>query len=337
MSNIPEILLHRVVVNGLRRVRENPKLLDNLFPNLDQRDLKGVKDFFLNNSIEFFVNFPKAETIKVPAIIMHMQSENESQGFMNDVLGVRPGYNMDEFLGSENPPNGPISTLGGPNPRIVWDIQVDRAIYDETANTTTVYWDASHSEEIVDTFRNRPADSYTVFISEGSGAGQSHSIVALRNNSLDISGVFDPQLDSSSFLDIRRTADEAAVDGQPSRVFREDNYDYLGRGANYETQYQFGIYAGTQYEVVFLYSILKAILLSQRTYLEAQNIQGLTITGSDYSPKGEYLPDLVYSRAMNVKFTYTFQFVEELQAINLISVNLTSCDGTTLSTFDIEI
>jgi len=337
MSNIPEILLHRVIVNGLRMVRENPKILDNLFPNLDQKDLKNVKDFFLNNSIEFFVNFPKAETLKVPAIIMHMQAENEAQGFLNDVLGVRPGYQMDEFLGSAAPPNGPVSTLSGPNPRIVWDIQVVDSHYNEEANITTVQWDTVHNEEIVEAFRNRPADSYTVTISEGSGVGQSRSIIALRNNSLDISGTFDPQLDSSSFLDIRRTADEAAVDGQPSRVFREDDYNLLGRGANYETQYQFGIYAGSQYEVVFLYSILKAILLSQRTYLEAQNIQGLTITGSDFAPKGEYLPDLVYSRSLNVRFTYTFQFVEELQDISRIFVNLTSCGDVTLSSFEINI
>lgn len=336
MSNIPEILLHRVVVNGIRKVRENPKILDNLFPNLDQRDLKNVKDFFLSSSIEFAVNYPKAETLKLPAIIMRMQSENESQGFLNDVLGVRPGYEMNEFLGSDITPS-PITTVGGNHARLVWDISVLETRYTHSSNTTTVFWDPSHNEEIIESFKGRPSESYNVTVSKGTGSGQTRTIIALRNNSLDISGTFDPQLDSSSFLDIRRTSDELTVDGQPSRVFEEDNYNYLGRGANYETQYQFGIYAGSQYEVVFLYSILKAILLSQRNYLEAQNIQALTITGSDYAPKGEYLPDLVYTRAMNVRFTYTFSFVEELENISLISVNLTSCDGTLMQNFEITI
>ena len=45
---------------------------------------------------------------------------------------------------------------------------------------------------------------------------------------------------------------------------------------------------------------------------ENQGIQALSLSGSEFSPGNEYLPNVSYQRALTVKFTYTFSTVVEL-------------------------
>ena len=106
MSVIPEIVLHNVIVQGLRDIRKDPRILDVVFKNLDQVTLQAVKDSVLNQSINFTVNYPRTGELKTPTIALMLKSERESEMFLNDLMGAPPNYGVPDQ-------EHVIDTLGG--------------------------------------------------------------------------------------------------------------------------------------------------------------------------------------------------------------------------------
>jgi hypothetical protein len=132
-------------------------------------------------------------------------------------------------------------------------------------------------------------------------------------------------------VDIRYGDAPEAAYGSPVRAY-ESSLGQIRVGANYESQYQLDILAGNQEEVIYLYTVLKAILFAQRKFLEAQGIMALKIAGSDLAPRGEMLPDEPFYRAMTVTFTYPFSFIIEQEVAKAIQITLVDVnplgDGT---------
>src|SRR5690606_8629506 len=101
----------------------------------------------------------------------------------------------------------------------------------------------------------------------GAGQGKIYPIVSITSSQLDIEGTFELDLDSTSVVDIRYTEAPEAAYGSPVRAY-EYSSGQLRVGANYDSQYQLDILAGNQEEVIYLYTVLKAILFAQRKFLE---------------------------------------------------------------------
>lgn len=336
MSNIPETILQQTIINGIRHIRQHPDLLESIFFGQTQEDLARIKDFVLHKNLGFFINYPRNEELSVPCIVMTMQSDNEANGFLGDIASVgAPAFMVSDTLNSGH--GASISDVGGLEPIIIQNIRVDRIDMNCDNNRHIIYWKDDEVPRITAAFANADNGCYTVFVTRGAGAGQVRDISKISNNSLDIKGTFDQQLDSSSYIDIRRT-DEAAVrqGGEPSRSYKVDD-DLLGKGALYDARYKLNVVGGSQYEVIYLYAILKAILLSQRVYLEGNGIHALGVQGSEFAPAGEYLPTPCYGRAMTITFTYLFCYSEPVQTFDLIKVNLTQNCGCSALEFSIEI
>ena len=141
------------------------------------------------------------------------------------------------------------------------------------------------------------------------------------SNSFDIIGTFGVQLDSTSVVDIRLHEDPSLADGEPSRVYADDG-SYARKGAYYEVQYHLDILAAQQEQVIYLYYVLKSILISQRNFLEAQGVIGLTIGGSDFARKSDFIPDEVFQRSMTLSFKTEFSFLEVLPQFKTLVFNL---------------
>lgn len=322
MSNIPEVTLQTAIVKGLRSLRENPRILDSIFRDQTQAEQTQIKNFFLNKSIDFSMNYPRGEELKVPAIILTMMSDTESDPVIGDFLGMgAPQDMLADTLGSSG---ASISTRSNLNTKLIGNIQVEYTETDDITGRGVLYWNRTFTPEIIKAVANAPSASYTVFVTNGYGAGQKHVIKQITNNSLDIRGTFDPQLNTTSVIAIRRTEEQEHSDGQPSRSYQEDENNLVLKGSIHEARYKINILGGSSAEVIFLYSALKTILLSQRVYLEDQGLQGLTMQGTEFSPQGDYLPNIVYGRAMTISFKYVFSFVEELPIYSAIEVTVLS-------------
>jgi len=333
MSVIPEIILHRVIVQGLREIRQDPRRLDTLFKNLDQRTLQAMKDTILKQSINFTINYPRSD-LKTPTIALLLKSEQEAQTFLGDLMGAGTNYGMPDqdltidTLGSHGASESGLSGLPF---KVAGGLQFSALEYDPVNDITTAIFIEEQQEDLAAILEQFPViPSFDAYVSGGTGAGQVHRILEIDSNSLDIEGQFDPQLDSSSIVDVRSTDTTSLAVGEPSRVYPAGAVNLLRKGANYDTQYQLSVIAGHQDEVLYLYSVLKAILFSQKMFMEDQGLMALKISGSDYAPRTEYLPTEVFQRTMILRFTYPFSFLEEIDLPTSMEVTVNPRDPNTL-------
>ena len=332
MAVIPEIIFHKVMVNGFRAIRKDPRILDSLFKNMSQKQLDDMKDFVAKNSIDFTINYPRQDTLKVPAIAMILKSENESQTFLGDQMGTYPHYGMpdqDMAIDTLGGHAASVSPVSGLPRKILGPLEV------ASATTNSLKFSGDSWDEIVDLLNDPLPDPMELYVVDGAGEGQVYAITGLSSNSLDIMGTFDPQLDNSSVVDIR-TADKSGLAyGEPSRIYNAGSRNLVRIGSNYETQYQLSVLAGHQDEVIYLYSVLKALLLSQRVFLEDQGIMALQMSGSDFAPRSEFLPNEVFQRVMFLRFVYPFSFIQELEVGSLIQLNIAVRDAFSFETGEV--
>jgi len=320
VSVIPEVLIQRVIVNGLRQLRKDPRLLDALFKNLVQEQQQRVKDFILDTSMQFSVNYPRGD-IKVPSLILLLKNETESIPFLGDSMQTVDMPDVDLSIDTLGGHGASVSGPSGLSRKIAGPLEVEES----DDNTLTFVEDAT---TIVESLQENPPGSAFVYVVSGTGAGQVHPVIRLSSDSLEILGTFEPRLDDTSVVDLREPEDPELALGEPSRVYHEDGV-YRRRGAEFEATYHLQILAGNQDEVIYLFQVVKALLMLQRPLLEAQGLIALRINASDFAPRTELLPNEVFQRQMVLNFTYPFSFIEELTVPTKFQLNITPEDPVT--------
>jgi hypothetical protein len=326
MSVMPEAVLQHALADGFRKVRQDPRILDTLFKQLNQEQLAEVKAF-LDKKIDFSVNFPRKTTLKVPALVLLLRSETEAEAFMGNVMGQSGGFEVPDTdlsydLAGAGQQGASVSGSEG-LPRLVCG---PFSVFDVEGDSRLLVIDDDEDEltEFILTFETAPTlGSYNLHVISGPGVGQVKPICRLGSDFIDIDGIFDVQLTSESVVVIRHADNPGASIGEPSRVYLSSDPSLIRKGVNYDAQYQLSVLAGHQDEVLYLGALVKSILLSQTPFLEGQGIMALKISASDFTPKNEYLPSEVFQRAMTLRFTYPFSFIETLDTFRSIDMNIT--------------
>lgn len=317
MSVIPEIILQRALINGFQQVRKDNRILDVLFRHLHQSQLKEIKDFINETKIDFSINYPR-QTPSVPGLVLLLKNETEAQTFLGDVLGD----GADPFVPD---PEHTIDTLSGHAAATTDSSGLPRklagplAVESQDGDSTILFQD--HVDELVEDLLENPIGSLQMYVVDGAGEGHVYNVVRIRPDGLDIEGTFEVNLDNTSVVDLRVPDDPEMAVGEPSRVY-EPSPSLLRKGVNYEVTYQLHVLASHQDQVVYLYAVVKALLLSQRSFLESQGIQAMRIGGSDFAPRTEFLPTEIFQRMMNLTFVYPFSFLEEQESYDALKINL---------------
>lgn len=315
MSNvIPEIILQKAVVGGIQAIKADPRLINVLFKNMSLEFQEDIKNYITQKTIDWSVNYPKKQSLKVPAIVLIMRSESEAETFLGDMMGYE--NEQDVMYDTTDGHGGSISDLDGLQEPLVQGLEVT-----ESVGSLVTIAEASlpcYQEVYQDIVKG---ECFTLHVTSGTGTGQVHTILSATNYSLDTDADFTVNLDSTSVIDIRHVG-EILAEGEPSRVYNS-NLAHERIGVHYDTQYQLQIIAGQQDEVIYLYSLVKALLLSQRPFLEGQGMMVFKLSGADFAPRGEYLPSEAFMRVMNIQFTYPFSFLRELEVATSIQVCLT--------------
>lgn len=338
MAVLPEIILQRAIINGFVAIRKDPRLINMLFKNLPLAQQEQIKTFILEKQIDFSVNYPRNE-IKVPAIVMLMKTESESIEFLADTMGVPPNYDMpDQDMAIDTLGGGTAASTSGMiglprlvlgDLRVATQIPADVTLPGGPSNSalTFVPDDQDLINEVFSTRSNWPC--LYLHVVAGAGAGQVKPINLISSEQLDIVGTFDVNCNDTSVVDIRYARVAESTYGQPVRAYVTNNLGQVRLGANYEGQYQLEILAGNQEEVIYLYTVLKAILFAQRKFLEAEGIMALKISGTDLAPRSELLPDEIFNRSMTLQFTYPFDFIVENEVFKAIQITLTNVNPET--------
>ena len=331
MSVVPELLLQRAIMNGLGAIRQDPKIINMLFKNLPLHQQEAVKKYLIETRFDFSINYPKSD-IKVPGFVLLLKSENESQEFLNDIMGAPPHYDMPDQDMEADTLGGDAASISSPGglPELVLGALNVAAML---PGRQTITFTESSQEAINEVFSAKSNWSpMNLHVVAGAGAGKTYPISSITSSQLDIEGTFALDLDSTSVVDIRYTQTPEAAYGTPVRAY-ESSQSQLRVGANYDSQYQLDIFAGNQEEVIYLYTVLKAILFAQRRFLEAQGIMSLKISGSDLAPRSELLPDEIFTRSMTIQFTYPFSFIVDQEVARQIQIVLTNVNPLTATPY----
>lgn len=336
MSVLPEVILQRALRDGLQTIRNSPKLLNTIFYNLSQKQQEDVKEFVLKQPISFYVNYPRTD-IKVPAIIMTLQNESEDQTYLGNHMGTTPDYGLPETFSHDVLGSGytaaSISDTSGLPKMVCGPLSLDGA---SSSSVTLDTGSITAVQEFLETIAPTTSGNFVMYVVSGTGAGYSYSVSQFNSDSIDIEGSFTVQLDNQSVIVIRDGSDTVKTVGEPSR-FLNQNSIATRYGVDYGAQYQLEIIAGHQEQALYLYALVKIILISQTPFLEGQGLKALKLSGSDFAPKSDYLPTDVFSRALTLQFTYAFSYVEELITPTRILVKIYPNDEDTLLVADFTI
>lgn len=333
MSVIPEIILQRAITDGMQGIRKDPRIINMLFKNTPANYQESVKNYILNNTIDFNINYPRTE-VKVPAIVLLLKGETESNAYLGDIAGAPPNYDMpDSDMAIDTLGSGAGATIssmkGLPKAiltglRVAAQIPVNNNLLGSPENTALTFVE-DDQDLINETFNNSSSwPCLMCHVVAGSGAGQVQSIAIISSDRLDLVGTFRVNCDSSSVIDIRPAHDHELPYGQPVRSYEVGNTSQLRIGANFDGQYQLDIVASHQEEVIYLFIVLKAILFLQREFLEANGIMNLKTSGSDLSLRSEFLPDECFFRSMTLQFTFPFTFIVEKEMAKAIQITFTN-------------
>lgn len=314
---IPEIILQRALIRGFKEMREDPRILDTILRNLHQDQLEAAKNTLLNNPVDFSINFPRKEPT-LPSLVLILKGEGEAQTFLGDVMGDKtlmsvpmPELSNDTLLGH----GGSVSGSSGLPVKVAGPLEV----LSQSGNGILL----DEGEDITHLSKNLlafPAGCLKLYVVDGAGAGGVYDILSIGPETIKIIGAFDPELDSTSVVDIRKPEDPELAVGEPSRVYSHDG-SYLRKGVNYEVNYNLHILSGHQDELLYLYAAVKAMLLKQRAFIESQGIMNLKMGGTDFAPRSEFLPDEVFQRMMTLQFIVPFDILEEQDTYSSIEIN----------------
>lgn len=323
---IPEEALRRIIVDGFRQIRKDPRVVEVIFRHLPQDQVSAIKKFILESPIDFSINYPRAD-VKVPSLALVLKNESEAQTFLSNIMSVSPGFDTPDqelvydTLGGHG---ASVSGLSGLPKKIIGPLAVDFATNGSLtfADSALDEWEEKFNEFI----EARTLPSMKLYVVKGAGVGQVYDIRSISNSGLDIEGTFEVNLDSSTLVDIREADNPTATDSEPSRSFSPDDVAFRV-GAQYGVAYYLHIMARNPEETIYLFQFLKALFLVNTKELESQGIINLKISGTDLAPRSDYLPNDVFTRIMNLEFTYPFYTIVSPETVKTLSVTLTPYDS----------
>lgn len=313
MSLLPEFILQTTIVRGIQAFRKDHRFIDQLFRNLDQNSIQQMRTFLDTQAIDLAINYPRS-TLKVPAIVILLKSETESQAYLGDSMGLSQpeefsydGGIDDQLLGGV----ASVTSLSGEGQAVFGPITA----LNGTNNTIKI----DHSGFDIDQFVGH---NYTLRIVGGKGQGQIRKITANSVDTVMITPNWLTIPDNTSIFEVRSDPDE--VLGEPSKLYDKRNGSRFieRRGSLYNVNYQVQVIGSNSESTIFLYAILKAIFTLSRTFMEKHGIINLKMSGTDFLPRAEYAPDFAYMRALNMDFLIPFDVFEDIDpmvnAINLV-------------------
>ncbi len=301
MSIVSEYIIQTALVRGISRFRKDPKLVEQLFRNLDQGNLANVKKFINKGTIDICLGYPG--DLKLPSIIIILKSETEKSAFIGDELETEIPETFEYMGGDDGLVNGVTSStnLSG-YPTLVFGPFDVLSSTNNTLRIATKEW----------SFDQFSGKSLNVHIVSGTGRGQVRKIDSNAQDFLMITSTWLTNPDSTSKFEVRKPPDE--VIGEPSGLYNERGNTFINRrGVLNAANYQLLVVGSSPEQTILLTTIIKSIFILYRMFLEGQGLIDLKMSSTDLVPKNEMNPDIAYTRSINLEFSYHFDIFEELE------------------------
>ena len=116
MSIIPEIIIQRALVNGIRKIRSAPWRSDQLFKSVPQSYAREFFNLVKNTPIDVTMNYPREDS-QFPCVCILLRAEEETDILLGDFLSG--GYTdkgslmgTDEFFFTEEATTSTSTAFG---------------------------------------------------------------------------------------------------------------------------------------------------------------------------------------------------------------------------------
>ena len=216
---IPEIIIQRVLVNGIRKIRNIPWKSDQLFKSVPQSFAQQFYELVSNTPIDITINYPREDS-QFPCIAILLRAEEETDMFLGDLLSA--GYdNTDSLFGSEG------------------------FFYTKNEGTST--------------------ETYGLTDLLGSG-----------NKFEDTPKIFDKSVQTYKEL----------------------------RGSGQSCSYLLQVMTDDQDFTIFLYHMIRYIILSGIPTFTANGMHQMRLSGTDFLPQASQQPNFIFMRGINMNFLY---------------------------------
>jgi|2_EtaG_2_1085320.scaffolds.fasta_scaffold06598_2 hypothetical protein len=214
MSIIPEIIIQRALVDGIRKIRGSSWKSDQLFKSAPQDYAQQFFKLIQNTPIDITMNYPREDS-QFPCVCILLRAEEETDILLGDLLST--GYDVTSGL------------LG----------------------------------------------SNEFFYTEG-----------------DTSTTF------SSY-------DSMESVGEPPRLFdRKERIYKEVRGSGFSCSYLLQVMTDDQNFTVFLYHLIRYIVLSNISVFSTNGMHQLRLSGTDFLPQASQQPNFIFMRGINMNFLY---------------------------------
>ena len=331
MSIVPEYVIQQVLVQGIRKFREDGNLVSMLFRNLNQDDVNGLIQFMRNETIDIALNWPDAG-IKVPAIVISLKSESESQAFLGEVMQSATNVAHTGTPFRKDVLTAPASTLGSGSLGVpgIEEFSLEDPVQATGSTSTSVFVDTVSPFNVEDPFEVRFDEELLVVVREGTGAGQRRAVSTIVPNratgdtEITVTSNWATLPDATSILEFQATSQRGST-GEPSKLFEPDQF--IERlGAHYSASYQLLVVGPNQELTIFLYAMVKAMFTINLGYLQRHGFIEPRLGGTDFVAKSEYLPELAYQRALILEFQHAFDVYLTPELVTGINIGLSVND-----------
>lgn len=327
MSIVPEYVIQQVLVSGIRKFREDGSLVSMLFRNLNQDDVNGLIQFIRNETVDIALNWPNTE-MKVPAIIISLKNETESQAFLGELLQSASNiFNTGTPFRKEKL-TAPATTLGSGSlgqPGIE-EFPLEIPISATQASSSTVRFLTTSPFNFSDPFELRRDEELLLVVREGTGAGQRRAVSSITpisatgETEVVVTSNWATVPDNTSVVEFQLISNLGST-GEPTKLFEPDQV-VERLGSHYSASYQILVVGPNQELTIFLYALVKAIFIINLKYLQRHGFIEPRLGGTDFVAKPEYLPDLAYQRALILEFQHSFDVYLTPEVIREINIGL---------------
>jgi hypothetical protein len=314
VSILPELIIQQTLIRGIRAFRENEKLTNMLFRNVDVQERQAIRDFLRNDSIEICINYPDQD-LKVPHIVILLKSESESQPFIGDLqqsvsdlhgMGVVP-FSQDELMGEQTiVGSGSVSQTSHQPPVLVMPTKA-------LSGTAKTIMAPESVSSLIDPFES---EVYLVII-EGVSKGDKRlvdSIMPVRGEGvlIEVTEAFTIAPDATTIFKLIGPYEDNGVTGIPEKIYKST--DKIERmGTVFKCTYQLDMSGTSPEAAIYLYNIVKAIFFAANDLLIKQGfLTFVKMSGSDIAPILDYSPTPVYRRSLSIDFEYSFDVFKEI-------------------------
>lgn len=215
MSVIPEIIIQKILVDGIRDIRNVSWKSDQLFKSIPQNFAQEFYELLTKTPIDVTINYPREDS-QFPCVCILLRAEEETHVFLNDLM------------------------LSG---------------YDDTSGLI----------------------------------GMGDFFFSGGESSPSTSAAYEP----------------GGVVGDPRRLFDTDKNVYKEvKGSGQSCSYLLQIMTDNQNFTIFLYHLIRYIILSSIHTLSDNGIHELKLSGTDFLPQAAQQPNFVFMRGINMSFMY---------------------------------